>query len=120
IPVPGDAGLAEGRVEGAAMDALGLGERAVDVEDQHRDLRDVILYTAGVRRCQGEHDIHVGAAGASDPPEKTRLASTSAASMVMRSSLERTRSSTETSRLAWRSRIRSSALRMERAFENNG
>ena len=35
IPVPGNARLSEGRVEGAAMDTLGLGEGAVDVEDQH-------------------------------------------------------------------------------------
>jgi len=57
------------------------------------------------------------------PPERfenTRLASTSDASSDMISSAVRTRSRSATRRLAWRSRMRSSALRIERALENSG
>jgi len=38
VPMPGQAVLGEGAVEGGAMAvALGFGERAIDVEDQRRD-----------------------------------------------------------------------------------
>jgi len=43
VPIPVETGLGERRVEGAAMDALGLGQRAVDVEDQDVSLCDPIL-----------------------------------------------------------------------------
>ena len=50
----------------------------------------------------------------------TRLASTSEASSDMTSSSVSTRSRSATRRLACRNRIRSSALRIERALENSG
>src|ERR1700694_5049190 len=52
--------------------------------------------------------------------ENTRLASTSDASSDIISSEVSARSRSATRRLAWRSRMRSSALRIERALENNG
>ena len=55
-----------------------------------------------------------------EPFENTRLASTSDASSDMISSAVRTRSRSATRRLAWRSRMRSRALRIERALENSG
>ena len=55
-----------------------------------------------------------------DPHENTRLARKSSPSMVMSSSRVSSRSGLANSRLAWRSRARSSALRIERAFAKCG
>lgn len=50
IPVPVGATFEEGRIERAAMDALGLGQRAVDIEDQGAGLSDSILQAAGAEQ----------------------------------------------------------------------
>src|SRR5262249_25123801 len=112
-PAPVDAGLHKRLVEGLAMDFLRLRQRAVDLEDQRASACDQFARPADLQSRRRQRHVHATLPGAPGPPENTRLASTSDASIDVTSALVSTRSSRDTSRLAWRSRMRSSALRIE-------
>src|SRR6516164_4134658 len=103
VPPPAEAGLQECLVERLPVQFFGFRQRAIDVEDQcvcaAEQILRVLCVTASPR-----HDRrwlrHRDVCGLAAAPAKTRLASTSTASIDITSSLVRTRSSRETRRLA--------------------
>ena len=92
-PAPGKAMLCERSIECLSMRLLAVGQRAVHVEDE---------------RAQAH--------GTPDGASNTRLARKSSASILDRDCGESGSARRSISRLAWRRRARSSALRIERAF----
>src|SRR5487761_2132115 len=93
----------------------GSSELAAMARDETARVLDGKITRVHIRPCSRHADFHPF-----EIFENTRLASTSGASNDMISSAVSTRSRSVTRRLAWRSRMRSSALRIERALENNG
>src|SRR3954464_3141303 len=89
------------------------------------DRRDLLAEAGKIRSQDRRRDEDFSGHGfalpcASAPPLKTRLARTSMGSIVSRSAISSIRSRSDTSRSACRRRMRSTALRIERALEKNG
>src|SRR3954469_24155425 len=103
-------------VHDVAMNPVGI--RSVDRHDLLAEAREI---RSQDRRRDEDFSRHGFALlRASAPPLKTRLARTSMGSIVSRSAISSIRSRSDTSRSACRRRMRSTALRIERALEKNG
>src|SRR5437899_2136987 len=102
-------------VHDVAMDPVGSGR--IDRRDLFAEAREIRRQDRGRNEDFSGHGFGLRT---SAPPLKTRLARISAGSIVSRSATSSMRSRSDTRRSACRSRMRSTALRIERALEKNG